>query len=168
MSCYIFYLILMCDLLSPLSSPPLPFLPLPFYLFLLIPPPLLLFHPVLFLFLLLFFFLLLLSFSLLFLSLFPGCDSPRQASLCIVAVHECLRCMYDSELVIRSGALSALKKLCVDAGGWCGVVSHCTTDQRYNIINFLHVLLFYFINFLLMLTVKETFLLLIFLYFLVL
>ena len=39
----------------------------------------------------------------------------------MVAVHECLRCMYDSELVIRSGALTALKRLCSEAGVWCGV-----------------------------------------------
>lgn len=39
----------------------------------------------------------------------------------MVAVHECLRCMYDSELVIRAGALSALKRLCLEAGAWSGV-----------------------------------------------
>jgi hypothetical protein len=32
-----------------------------------------------------------------------GCSAPRQASLCMVIVHECLRCMFDGELVIRSG-----------------------------------------------------------------
>ena len=47
----------------------------------------------------------------------------------MVAVHECLRCMYDSELVIRTGALSALKRLCVEAGVWCGLTSLIALDS---------------------------------------
>ena len=61
-----------------------------------------------------------------------GCSSPRQATLCMVAVHECLRCMYDSELVIRAGALSALKRLCLEAGVWSGVrASRSQHDEGY-------------------------------------
>ena len=37
--------------------------------------------------------------------------------------------MYDSELVIRTGALSALKRLCVEAGVWCGLTSISTLDS---------------------------------------
>lgn len=68
-----------------------------------------------------------------FLSLMvTGCSSPRQATLCMVAVHECLRCMYDSELVIRAGALSALKRLCLEAGVWSGVrASKSLNDDGY-------------------------------------
>ena len=51
-----------------------------------------------------------------------GCPTPRDASLCLAAAHECLRCMYDTELVIRTAALAALKRLCEDARHWCGLL----------------------------------------------
>ena len=59
-----------------------------------------------------------------------GCPTPRDASLCLAAAHECLRCMYDSELVIRSAALAALKRLCEDARGWCGLLPVTRSDLQ--------------------------------------
>jgi hypothetical protein len=50
-----------------------------------------------------------------------GCAVPRQSSLCFAVVHECLRGMSDSELVVRAAALAALKRLCVEAGNWGGL-----------------------------------------------
>lgn len=71
-----------------------------------------------------------------------GCTSPRQATLCMVAVHECLRCMYDSELVIRAGALSALKRLCLEAGVWSGVRASKSLDDEGCVRTMHHPLLF--------------------------
>lgn len=50
-----------------------------------------------------------------------GCTSARQASLCMVIIHECLRCMYDTDLIIRLAALASLKQLCSDSSVWCGL-----------------------------------------------
>ena len=42
----------------------------------------------------------------------PGnCSSSVENSMCTAVIYECMRCMYDTELVIRTGALSALKSL---------------------------------------------------------
>ena len=41
----------------------------------------------------------------------PAHCSPRDASLCSAVLFECLRSMYDSEIVIRSAAVAALKRL---------------------------------------------------------
>ena len=38
--------------------------------------------------------------------------------------------MYDSELVIRSAALAALKRLCEDARGWCGLLPVTRSDLQ--------------------------------------
>jgi hypothetical protein len=51
------------------------------------------------------------------------CVQIRDASLCTAVVFECLRCMYDSELVIRTAALASLKKLMELAACWSGIIS---------------------------------------------
>jgi hypothetical protein len=51
--------------------------------------------------------------------------------------------MYDSELVIRAGALSALKRLCLEAGVWSGVrASKSLNDEGY-VRTMYHTLLSY-------------------------
>jgi hypothetical protein len=61
--------------------------------------------------------------------------------------------MYDSELVIRAGALSALKRLCLEAGVWSGVrASKSLNDEGYvhtMYHNMLCIFLFHSSNFLL-------------------
>eukprot|EP01041_Mallomonas_annulata_P001346 gene1346-2596_t len=46
------------------------------------------------------------------------CETPRAASVCTAVVYECMRCMYDGELVIRSAALATLKVLVTEAYNW--------------------------------------------------
>lgn len=46
-------------------------------------------------------------------------ESQHSTSLCTAVVFECLRCLYDSELAIRSAALASLKRLVEEICRWC-------------------------------------------------
>ena len=48
-------------------------------------------------------------------------------SLCSVLVHESIRCMYDADLVVRTSALAALKKLISDIKHWLVNFEHETS-----------------------------------------
>jgi hypothetical protein len=50
------------------------------------------------------------------------CSTPREASICVVIVHECMRCMFDREMIVRSASLSSLKRLIDDTGSWSGAI----------------------------------------------
>ena len=50
------------------------------------------------------------------------CPTSRKMSLCTAVIFECLRCMNDSELVIRGASLAALKALMDRAAQWSGII----------------------------------------------
>ena len=47
-----------------------------------------------------------------------ACSDPRNASLYQAVLHECLRSMFDEEVLIRGAVLAALKHLVDDSKGW--------------------------------------------------
>ena len=47
-----------------------------------------------------------------------GGHTVRSASLCTAVVYECFRCLYDSEMTVRSVAFVALKCLVEEVGSW--------------------------------------------------
>ena len=57
------------------------------------------------------------------------CRDSRELSLCNVVIYECIRSMYDAEIVIRSAALSALKQFLYLSGLWSGLIpSECENN----------------------------------------
>ena len=50
------------------------------------------------------------------------CKSTRNSSMCNVVIYECIRSMYDSEIVVRSAALAALKQFVKLSGIWGGIL----------------------------------------------
>lgn len=50
------------------------------------------------------------------------CKSTRNSSMCSVVIFECIRSMYDSEIVIRSAAVAALKRFVELSGVWGGIL----------------------------------------------
>jgi len=57
-------------------------------------------------------------------------NSQRETSMCTVIIYECIRCMYDSELVLRAAALASLKRFAIDAGQWSGVLEDSTGKRK--------------------------------------
>ena len=52
----------------------------------------------------------------------PSRTGPRNAALYGAVLYESIRCMYDSELVVRTAAVAALKRLISDCAEWSGAV----------------------------------------------
>lgn len=46
----------------------------------------------------------------------------RHSAMYAAVLYECLRCMYDSELIVRSASLAALKRLVSDSAEWSGCI----------------------------------------------
>ena len=52
----------------------------------------------------------------------PIRTGPRNAALYAAVLYEAIRCMYDTELVVRTAAVAALKRLISDCAEWSGAV----------------------------------------------